>query len=230
LDQSSFLQKYVQDGLVSGDSIFLFLINILLVAGLSHIVSLTYIRFGATLSNRRAFAKNFVLVSLTTLLIITVVKASLALSLVLIGALSSVRSRAAIKEPEELSYIFLVISIGIGMGAGQQIITIVAVIAILAILRIKEFLSKDIRGAKSWDPDLYLTISASKNGGLNLDDITRLVEENCSRLRLKRADVSGLNIETLFLIEFNQANDPYMVESALRAVDENVNVTFLEAE
>ena len=204
--------------------------NILLAAVLSHIVGITYIRYGGTLSNRRAFAKNFILVSLTTLLVITVVKSSLALSLGLIGALSIVRYRAAIKEPEELSYIFLVISIGLGMGAGQQIITVVAVIAILAILRIKEFLSEDIRGAKSWDPDLYLTISASKSGGLNLDDMTRLVEDNCARLRLKRADVSGSNIETLFLIELDQANDPYTVESALRAVDENVNVTFLEAE
>jgi len=229
LENLSFLQSDVQN-LVTSESIILFLFNIVLAAILSHVVGLIYVRYGGTLSNRRAFAKNFILVSLTTLLVITVVKSSLALSLGLIGALSIVRFRAAIKEPEELSYIFLVISIGLGMGAGQQAITIVAVIAILIILRLKEFLSKDAREAKTWDPDLYLTISANKDGGLKLDDITKIIEENCSRLRLKRADVSSSQIEALFVIELAQAHGPHLVEAALRKIDQSISVTFLEAE
>ena len=40
-----------------------------------------------------------------------IVKSSLALSLGLVGALSIVRFRAAIKEPEELVYLFLIIAI-----------------------------------------------------------------------------------------------------------------------
>ena len=43
---------------------------------------------------------------------------------VLVGALSIVRFRAAIKEPEELVYLFLVISTGLGLGANQAKITI----------------------------------------------------------------------------------------------------------
>ena len=53
---------------------------------------------------------------MTTMLIITVVKSSLALSLGLVGALSIVRFRAAIKEPEELAYLFLTIAIGLALG------------------------------------------------------------------------------------------------------------------
>ena len=48
------------------------------------------------------------------MLIITVVKTSLALSLGLVGALSIVRFRSAIKDPEELLYLFFSIAIGIG--------------------------------------------------------------------------------------------------------------------
>ena len=48
-----------------------------------------------------------------------IVKNSIALSLGLVGALSIVRFRAAIKEPEELTYLFLVIATGLGTGSGQ---------------------------------------------------------------------------------------------------------------
>ena len=51
------------------------------------------------------------------------VKSSLALSLGLIGALSIVRFRAPIKEPEELAYIFMAVAIGIGFGSGKIFIS-----------------------------------------------------------------------------------------------------------
>ena len=63
-----------------------------------------------------------------------VVKTSLALSLGLVGALSIVRFRTPIKEPEELIYLFLAIAIGLGFGAGYPIITILIVIVILVII------------------------------------------------------------------------------------------------
>ena len=103
-----------------------FVINLILAAVLSYILSRLYVRFGRSLSNRSQFAENFVLLSMTTMVIITIVKSSLALSLGLVGALSIVRFRAAIKEPEELSYLFLAIAIGLGLGANQQVITLVA--------------------------------------------------------------------------------------------------------
>lgn len=59
------------------------------------------------------------------MLVITVVKSSLALSLGLVGALSIIRFRSAIKEPEELTYLFLAISLGLGFGANQTVITII---------------------------------------------------------------------------------------------------------
>ena len=73
------------------------------------------------------------------MLIITIVKSSLALSLGLVGALSIIRFRAAIKEPEELAYLFISISIGLGFGANQAIITTLAfIIIILVIILLKK--------------------------------------------------------------------------------------------
>ena len=65
-----------------------------------------------------------------TFFIILIVKSSLALSLGLIGALSIVRFRTPIKEPEELVYLFFSIAIGIGFGAGQTLITSIIFILI----------------------------------------------------------------------------------------------------
>lgn len=96
-------------------------INIVLSAILCTILSTFYIKFGSSLTNRSHLAKSFIMIGVTTTLIITVVKASLALSLGLVGALSIVRFRAAIKEPEELVYLFLIIAIGLAYGANQFI-------------------------------------------------------------------------------------------------------------
>ena len=67
-------------------------------------------------------------------LVIMVVKSSLALSLGLVGALSIVRFRTPIKEPEELVYLFLAIAIGLGLGAGQVLITTIIVLLILVFI------------------------------------------------------------------------------------------------
>ncbi len=63
-----------------------------------------------------------------------IVKSSLALSLGLVGALSIVRFRAAIKEPEELVYLFLIIAVGLGCGANQLIITTIGILFSLIII------------------------------------------------------------------------------------------------
>ena len=87
----------------------------------AYIIRILYINFGRSLNNRQVFANNFILLAVVTCLIIIIVKYSLALSLGLVGALSIVRFRAAIKEPEELVYLFLVIAIGLAYGANQII-------------------------------------------------------------------------------------------------------------
>ena len=104
-----------------------FLVSLILAAIFSYFLGKVYIRYGTAISNRKSFAGNFVLLATTTTLIITIVKSSLALSLGLVGALSIVRFRSAIKEPEELAYLFLCIAIGLGYGANQILITSAAV-------------------------------------------------------------------------------------------------------
>ncbi|MDW3648320.1 MAG: DUF4956 domain-containing protein [Bacteroidia bacterium] len=122
----SYLEEFSQS-VSLGD----FLINLFFAAALCAILRQFYIRFGNAISNRKRFANIFLPLGLTTLLIITIVKSSIALSLGLVGALSIVRFRAAIKDPEELTYLFLCIAIGLAAGASQILIAFVAFVFIL---------------------------------------------------------------------------------------------------
>ena len=87
-----------------------------------------YRRCGASPSDSDSITRIFPLLTLVTTAVIAVVKSSLALSLGLVGALSIVRFRAAIKEPEELVYLFLCIAIGLALGAEQPLLALALVL------------------------------------------------------------------------------------------------------
>jgi uncharacterized membrane protein YhiD involved in acid resistance len=85
-----------------------------------------YQRFGGSMSNRENLANIFPVLTAITVVMIFVVKSSLALSLGLVGALSIVRFRTAIKTPEELVYLFLCIGVGLAFGAEHGLLAFVA--------------------------------------------------------------------------------------------------------
>ena len=119
-----------------------FLINLLWVVLLTYFIQIVYNKYSQSLSNKDYFSKNFVILGVTTCIVITIVKSSLALSLGLVGALSIVRFRAAIKEPEELVYLFLVIATGLGIGANQVQITSIGIVISLIVVIFSSIFSK----------------------------------------------------------------------------------------
>ena len=86
-----------------------------------------YKRWGETPSNRAEFGNLFPLLTLATIVAVTVARQSIALSLGLIGAVSIVRYRAAIKSPEELVYVLFCVSVGLALGADQLILAVTSV-------------------------------------------------------------------------------------------------------
>ena len=104
--------------------------------------------------------------TMTTMFIITIVKSSLALSLGLVGALSIVRFRAAIKEPEELTYLFLTIAIGLGLGADQMEITISAFMIIVLTIWLRNMFHK-----KEESQNLHFTLIGKNTDSLDIEKI-----------------------------------------------------------
>jgi len=116
-----------------------FIFAIVLAALLAFLIKLTYVKISKSLNDKEHFSETFVPLAIIITLVITVVKFSLALSLGLVGALSIVRFRAAIKEPEELVYLFFVIGVGLASGANQFLIAITATFVTIFILFIRKF-------------------------------------------------------------------------------------------
>ena len=118
------------------------LLSLIVATTCSLIIKYVYKKFSQSINNKENFSNIFVLLAITTTIVITVVKFSLALSLGLVGALSVVRFRAAIKEPEELVYLFLIIAIGLASGAGQLIPAIILTIFATSFIYIQSLLRK----------------------------------------------------------------------------------------
>lgn len=151
-----------------------FLINLITVAILCFIIQSFYLRFANSLSNRSLFSKNFVVLGVTTCIVIVIVKNSLALSLGLVGALSIVRFRAAIKEPEELVYLFLVIATGLGAGAGQVKIISIGVVFSLIIIYLYSVL---VKKSNKIDTSDSLNIAVINDGNLDDNKINLILEK-----------------------------------------------------
>jgi len=208
-------------------SLTLLLLNLGIGVLLSLVIKWHFRRFGSTLSNREEFGQVFPFVLLTTILIITVVKSSLALSLGLVGALSIVRFRTPIKEPEELAYLFISISIGLGLGANQTIPTVVASLSILAVMAALKgrrtghgnknlFLSIDWQGTEHDQPEDFL------------DKINNIVTKHASSCDLRRFDVRSHSVEATYFLDIRSVAELSALTNELHREFPSAGVSFID--
>ncbi len=200
-----------------------FILNLGVAALFSFLLSRVYVYFAYSLSNRRIFAKNFILVTTTTMLIITIVKSSLALSLGLVGALSIVRFRAAIKEPEELAYLFLCIAMGLGLGANQTLITSIAFFIIISILMLK----KIYRDPQD-EQNLFLSVENIKNSAVEIKDIVEILHKNSILLKLKRLDDRSNITSAAFQVQYKDFAQLEKSKQEIKKLHENINISFID--
>lgn len=98
------------------------LLNFLIASVLAVVIYLSY-RFGHSGASYSArFNVSIVMLTLVTTLVMNVIGNNIALSLGMVGALSIVRFRTAIKDPRDTAYIFWAIAVGICCGVSEYII------------------------------------------------------------------------------------------------------------
>ena len=191
-------------------------VNLLIAAVLAGCLAWYYRRYGRSLSNRTAGSGTLVFISLTTVLIISVVKSSLALSLGLVGALSIVRFRTPIKDPEELAYLFLAIALGLGLGADQIKPTVAAFAVILGVLVMRRMWSR-----KKEAHNLYLTVEAPDGKGdeATFKRVTELLAKHVEVADLRRLDVRDGMMQASFYID---CEDDAKLVAAIDDLKENL--------
>jgi hypothetical protein len=182
-------------------------------------------RFGSTLSNRAEFAAIFPFIVLTTVLIITVVKSSLALSLGLVGALSIVRFRTPIKEPEELAYLFMSIAMGLGLGADQLLPTVVASLVILAAVGVLRYSQRDVK-----DKALFLSIdwSGYDGGDQRLDALNDVVSRHVSLGDIRRVDARDGGLEATYFVDVSETGKISALLDDLKRSFPGIGVSFID--
>ena len=190
---------------------------------MSFIVRDFYIKRSFSLTGKMHIGSIIPVLSAIVFLVIIVVKSSLALSLGLVGALSIVRFRTPIKEPEELVYLFLAIAIGLGYAAGQILITTILSLSILFIVYM--WLSNRKIAKTS---EYNLVVKWSKQDVM-FEDILKEITPVVQNLKLVRLDKSPSSNTSVMLVVPDKEQHIETISNKLHTLDNDMNVTFFEA-
>ncbi|HSN77291.1 MAG TPA: DUF4956 domain-containing protein [Anaerolineae bacterium] len=201
------------------------LLSLLVAAVLSFVLSWHYVRFGKTYSNRRELAQVFPIIILATVLIISIVKSSIALSLGLVGALSIVRFRTPIKEPEELAYLFVAIAIGIGIGAGQVAVSLMAAIVIMLVLMLRS-------AGKGGQRSLGLLVNVEVPRGISNDSLFReingFVAKEAPNSNLRRLDMRDGIVQATYFVDCGERDQVIDLMEGLSGMLPGAAISFVE--
>jgi len=207
-------EQYIQD-FTNTVSFRDFLVNIIVTAILVSLLRIYYIRFGNAISNRSKFSNNFLPLALATMLIIMIVKSSIALSLGLVGALSIVRFRAAIKDPEELTYLFFVIGLGLAGGANQPVL---AMVSFVFIMTSKQSVFKK-------EDRLYVNISTDID---DLNQITTILSKTLPYVELKRLDTLETGLDLSFICKANSLDQINTIKNDITQLSKSTRLSIID--
>ncbi len=149
----------------------------------------------------RNFNIGLILTSLVTAMIIIPISTNIALSLGMVGALSIVRFRAAIKDPTDIIFTFWAIAVGITCGAALYMVAIVATPIIGAFVYV--LCKLDIRGSEPY----LLVIHYLKKAE------TR-VKQKLPEHKLRSRTITAAGIELMLEVRMKKDNT-YEVDSLL---------------
>ena len=182
-----------------------------------------FLRFASTFSNRREFSAIFPFLLLTVALVIAIVKTSLALSLGLVGALSIVRFRTPIKEPEELVYLFMAIAIGIGLGAAQILETCVATLIILTFTAIVKLRHTTL------SQNLFLSVTTDgPDSEIDVRALSDTISDAMDRCELRRVDLQTPSQQFVYFVAAKDIAAVYQLLETLRSQYAGANISLID--
>jgi hypothetical protein len=163
---------------------------------------------------QKSFNLSLILAALITTSIIMVISGNLILSLGMVGALSIVRFRAAIKDPLDIVFMFWSISIGIANGVANIKVSLVATlfvsVIILVLTRIP-FKQSAYMMIIKFDKDLE-------------SQITDLIKASTARFRTKSMSYKGSQIELIGEIRLKKGMD---ISEKMNSIDPNIEVNLI---
>ena len=137
-------KSVLESGVFDQYNISSILVALVAALALGFLIFLVYRRFYTGVIYSRTFAVTLVGMTVLTCMVTLAISTNVVISLGMVGALSIVRFRTAVKDPMDLLYLFWAITTGITSGAGMYVLALIA--AAIMILMIILFYSRQQRG------------------------------------------------------------------------------------
>ena len=164
----------------------------------------------------KSFAISLPVISMITTSIIITIQSNAVISLGMVGALSIVRFRTAVKDPMDLAFLFWAISVGIVCGATLFEVAAIASILITLVMLALHF----IPNAK---PALLLIVNATSSSAL--PELEEILAKHTGYYKIKSRNVnkSGMNL----IVELKTKQENTLVD-AVQAMEAVTNATLME--
>ena len=197
-------------------------LDVLLALGLSFVLGLfiflIYKKTYQGVMYSDSFGVSLIAMSMITSLVIIAVTSNVVLSLGMVGALSIVRFRTAIKEPMDIAFLFWAIAVGIVLGAGLLPLAIIGSVIIVIIIVI-------FSTRKIGDTPYILVVNCENEETENTANT--LIKEEAKKSVLKSKAVNKLGIELTYEIRIKDDNTGFVNKvSACEGVTNAVLVSY----
>ena len=191
---------------------------LILAFGVGLFIFFIYKKTFAGVMYSSSFGVTLVALTMITTLVILAVTSNVVLSLGMVGALSIVRFRTAIKEPMDIAFLFWAIAVGIVLAAG------LIPLAVLGSLFVGCVLLVFSRQKNGENPYILVVHCASEREEAQ---VRSLVESRVRRLNLKSKSVSPGQIELNYEVRLRQADTGFVNElGAMEGISQVVLVSY----
>jgi hypothetical protein len=222
MDLIATLERALMEGYATRD---LNIPTVFLCVGLTTIIGI-YIAIVYRFVNKSAisdrnFGLSLITLSIITSSIILTIQSNIVVSLGMVGALSIVRFRTAIKDPMDLIFFFWSISAGIICGAGFAMIAIIASLAMTIVIVVIALLHVE-RGS------MVLVVNTDDYIEEDLEDVLR---RDCSFWRVRSRSITGNSVNMAIEVKTdkpvrllrNTMNTPNVISASLLEHDGEIS-------
>ena len=152
----------------------------------------------------KSFAISLPVIAMITACIITAIQSNAVISLGMVGALSIVRFRTAVKDPMDLAFLFWSISVGIICGAGLHEVAVIGSLLITIVMLGLHFVPHA-------SPALLLLVNGTDPKVQ--EALEQTVHENTQTCKVKSRNVSKHSLDIIF--EVKVKNEAALLDSVL---------------
>ena len=189
------------------ETVFLILVIAFIVA---MIIYLTYKNTYTGVMYNPRFNVSLVMITMVTTIVMVVIGSNISVSLGMVGALSIIRFRTAVKDPRDTAFIFWGVVSGLACGTQNYTIVLAGSIVICLVLFIfKKVVSGD---------DKYLLIIKGKD--IDTASIDKFVEHNSKYYSCKGKYIKDKDVELIYDIKLKNKND----DTIFKTLQDNVKV------